>query len=349
MTFVSRLTRVVEGGGLRSITLGHPLLDDYLEFVAARGATNTWLATAYDLKVFFEFVGKEPVEVTAADVFAFLGEQRTPRRGEKVVRIEDGEAGLAARTIARRLSSVAGLFGYLLARGDAGVASNPVPRGLASRRPGRRGRGGVRLVRTPRTLPRVLSPAEVDALLGALRTRRDRAMVLAMLLGGLRRCEVLGLRLGDVNVGERRVHISCGKGGRERIVPVSGRFFAALGEYLELERPADAVTEACFVVLKGPRRGLPLSPAGLDEVLDGARARAGLSRCTCHQLRHTCLTRLREQGMALEAVQAQAGHASIESTRIYLHLANDWLEREYLAAAEAIDAQLDPLAGELAS
>ena len=49
--------------------------------------------------------------------------------------------------------------------------------------------------------------------------------------------------------------------------------------------------------------------------------------------------------MALEAVQAQAGHASIESTRIYLHLANDWLAREYLAAAEAIDAQLDPLAG----
>ena len=48
--------------------------------------------------------------------------------------------------------------------------------------------------------------------------------------------------------------------------------------------------------------------------------------------------------MALEAVQAQAGHASIESTRIYLHLANDWLAREYLAAAEAIDAQLDPLA-----
>jgi integrase len=205
------------------------------------------------------------------------------------------------------------------------------------------------LVRTPRTLPRVLSPGDVDRLLGALRTRRDRAMVFAMLLGGLRRCEVLGLRLCDVNVGERRVHITCGKGGRERIVPVSGRFFGALGEYLELERPSEATTEVCFVVLKGPRRGLPLSPSGLDEVLDGARARAGLARCTCHQLRHTCLTRLREQGMALEAVQAQAGHASIESTRIYLHLSNDWLAAEYLAAAEAIDAQLDPLAGELAS
>ena len=78
---------------------------------------------AYDLKVFFEVVGKEPAEVTAADVFAFLAAQRAPRRGERVVRIEDGEAGLAARTIARRLSSVAGLFEYLLARGDAGVAA----------------------------------------------------------------------------------------------------------------------------------------------------------------------------------------------------------------------------------
>src|SRR5450755_3665131 len=347
MAFVPCLVRSMDGSELVSIALGRPLVDGYLEFVGVRGAQNTWLAVAYDLKVFFEVVGKEPAEVTAADVFAFLAAQRAPRRGERVVRIEDGEPGLAARTIARRLSSVAGLFEYLLARGDAGVVSNPVFHGLAGRRAGRRGRGGVRLVRTPRTLPRVLSPTEVDRLL--VRTRRDRAMVLAMLLGGLRRCEVLGLRFGDVSVGERRVHIASGKGGRERIVPISGRFFAALGEYLELERPAEAIAEACFVVLKGPRRGLPLSPSGLDEVLDGARARAGLSRCTCHQLRHTCLTRLREQGMALEAVQAQAGDASIESTRIYLHLANDWLAREYLAAAEAIDAQLDPLAGELAS
>jgi len=201
MTFVPYLERRVEGSELVAIALGHPLVDDYLEFVGARGAVNTWLATAYDLKVFFAVIAKEPAEVTAADVFAFLAAQRTPRRGEGVVRIEDGETGLAARTIARRLSSVAGLFSYLLARGDADVVTNPVPRGLASRGPGRRGRGGVRLVRTPRTLPRVLSPAEAAALVGALRTRRDRAMVLAMLLGGLRRCEVLGLRLADVNPG----------------------------------------------------------------------------------------------------------------------------------------------------
>jgi integrase/recombinase XerD len=83
-----------------------------------------------------------------------------------------------------------------------------------------------------------------------------------------------------------------------------------------------------------------LSAAGVDEILAGARHRAGLRHGTCHQLRHTCLTRLREAGMALEAVQAQAGHASIESTRIYLHLADDWLASQYRRAAEAIDAQI---------
>ncbi|MFD0449684.1 tyrosine-type recombinase/integrase [Rhodococcus aetherivorans] len=77
-------------------------------------------------------------------------------------------------------------------------------------------------------------------------------------------------------------------------------------------------------------------------MLAGTRNRAGLARLTCHQLRHTCFTRLREAGMALEAIQAQAGHASIESTRIYLHLANDWLAGEYLRAAASIDAQMNP-------
>jgi integrase/recombinase XerD len=95
-----------------------------------------------------------------------------------------------------------------------------------------------------------------------------------------------------------------------------------------------------FVVLKGARRGQPLSAYGIDEILDGARRRAGLAHATCHELRHTCLTRLREAGMALEAVQAQAGHARITSTQVYLHLADDWLAGQYRRAAEAIDAQV---------
>jgi len=155
---------------------------------------------------------------------------------------------------------------------------------------------------------------------------------------GWRRCEVLGLRFEDIHPGERRVFIADGKGGHQRIVPISSRFFTALAAYLDSERPADADTDRVFVVLKGQRRGKPLSAAGLDEIVAGARRRAGIGSLTCHQLRHTCFTRLREAGMALEAIQAQAGHRSIESTRTYLHLANDWLAGEYRRATEAIDA-----------
>lgn len=337
--FVPCLVRGPRSESGRTVSLGHRLLDDYLELVAARARPNTVLATAFDLKVFFSIIDRDPVEVVTADVLVFITAQREPRRGAKVVRIEDGEAGLSARTIKRRLATIAALYEYLIIRDDAGVTRNPVPRGLAVRRPGQRAVRGVPLIRAPRTLPRVIDPDEVDAFTAALRTRRDRAMVEAMLLGGLRRCEVLGLRLEDVRPGEHRLFIAEGKGGHQRLIPVSKRFFVTLANYLDSERPRTSSTSHVFVVLKGPRRGQPLSAAGLDEIISGARGRAGVEHLTCHQLRHTCFTRLREAGMALEAIQAQAGHRSIESTRIYLHLANDWLAGEYRRAVEAIDAQ----------
>jgi integrase len=333
------LTRTFEDSQLSTITIGHPLVDDYLVFVGARLRVNSWIAIGYDLKVFFSIVDKDPAAVTTADVFGFIKAQRAPRRGLKVVRLEDGEAGLSARTIKRRLASVSGLYAYLVARGDAGVKANPVPRGAATRRPGRPGRWGPPLIRTPRTLPRVLSPAEATAFMAALRTHRDRAMVEAMLLGGLRRCEVLGLRMADVSAGEHRLFIAEGKGGHQRRVPVSGRFFATLAAYLSQERPVTD-SDRVFVVLKQPRRGRPLSAYGLDQIVEDARGRAGIGRLTCHQLRHTCFTRLREEGMALEAIQAQAGHRSIDSTRIYVQLANSWLAEEYHRAVDAIEADL---------
>src|SRR5947209_7939258 len=158
MTGFPCLERVVSRSGEARYRLGHPLVDRYLEFVAGRARPNTLRAVAFDLKTFFTVVATDPREVSPADVFEFLAQQRGDR---SVVRLADRESGLSARTIARRLSSVSGFYAYAIARGDTGVSRNPVPRGLSTRR-----EGGTRksrlapLVRVPRTLPTILSPAD---------------------------------------------------------------------------------------------------------------------------------------------------------------------------------------------
>src|SRR3979411_3344406 len=98
------MTGTMDDGVIR---LGHPLVDAYLQFVAARARANTQLAQAFDLKVFFSLVAKDPSDVTTAGVLAFINDQRQPRHGAKVVRIEDGESHLAALTIKRRLGTIA--------------------------------------------------------------------------------------------------------------------------------------------------------------------------------------------------------------------------------------------------
>jgi integrase/recombinase XerD len=270
-----RLHRSRNAVGDLVVRFGVALLDAYLEFLAVRSRPNTVAAVAYDLKVFFTVVNKPPWRVVAADVLAFVTAQYAGGPARRLQAAGAG-GGVSARTVRRRLSSVSGLFAFLHARGD--VAANPVPRGLPTRRERQRPRQGVPLVRTPRTLPRILEPAQVDALLGSLRTYRDRAMAEAMVLGGLRRCEVLGLRLADLQVPGRRVFIAEGKGGHQRLIPISGRFFASLAAYLDRERPPDSDSDRVFVVLKGPRRGQPLSAAGLDQLLDSARAGPGWCR-----------------------------------------------------------------------
>jgi len=107
------LVRLVSGSGQVRYRLGERLVDRYLEFVAGRCRPDTLRAVAFDLKAFFAVIGKDPVEVTAADVFEFLAYQRGDRT---VIRLADRGSGLSARTIARRLSSVSGLYAYLVAR-----------------------------------------------------------------------------------------------------------------------------------------------------------------------------------------------------------------------------------------
>jgi integrase/recombinase XerD len=156
---VIHLTRSRNAAGEMVVRSGVGLLDEYLEFLGGRCRPNTVLAVAYDLKVFFTVVGKPPRRVRPADVLAFMTAQRAGGEGRLQV-AGPGAGGVSARTLRRRLSSVPGLYGFLLARGDVSV--NPVPRGLPTRRERQRPRQGVPLVRAPRTLPRVLDPAEVD-------------------------------------------------------------------------------------------------------------------------------------------------------------------------------------------
>jgi integrase/recombinase XerD len=283
----------VRPDGERVYRIGHQLVDEFLEFVVGRARPNTVRAYAHDLTVFFSVVGKDPLEVRPKDVMAFVTAQRRPKPGaENVVRIADGSTGLSAATIKRRLAAVSSFYGYLITRDDVAVTANPVPRGIVTRQSRSRGGRGLPLVRGVRRLPRILDPDEIDALMGALRTDWDRAMTQAMVLGGLRRCEVLGLRLSDLRLGEWRVLIREGKGGHERLVPLSPTFFATVARYIDRERP-ETTSDVLFVALKGARRGQPLSMPGLQQIIRDARGRAELSHGTCHELRHTCFTRLR--------------------------------------------------------
>jgi integrase len=108
------------------------------------------------------------------------------------------------------------------------------------------------LIRTPRTLPRIITPDEVDALFSVLRTLRDRAMVEAMILGGLRRCEVLALRLTDLKVAERRVFICEGKGGTSGWCPSRPGSSRRWRRICVTNAPRTVTATGCSSCSKGP-------------------------------------------------------------------------------------------------
>jgi integrase/recombinase XerC len=221
-------------------------------------------------------------------------------------------------------------------------SSNPVPAGRKVRA-GERRRGllghlgtsrkqtGGRLVVQPRRLPESLDLGDVARFLADLRTARDRAMVLGMLLGGLRSAEVRSLRLADVDLGLRRVRV-VGKGGKERIVPVDSDFFAELNRYLREERPSGCSTPQCFVVLRGPTRGQPMGEAALRRIFRTHRDLAGAPRVRPHRLRHTYGTELAAAGIDLLVLRDLMGHASPETTAGYVHLSIETLSAEYARA-----------------
>lgn len=329
-----KLQREVENGSVVNVSLGVPEVDAYLKFLKHRCRLNTWISYGYDLQIFLNFMEKPLTKVTPADILAFIESQQsaTNRQG-----CTDGLSikgpGLSNRTIKRRLAAVASFYEYLRVFHDLPLKNNPVPRGLTRRNTSwgnRYGNAAVTpLIRAPETLPRPLNPEEISPFIDSMRSHRDKAMVLLMLLAGLRKSEVLKLTLRDIDFGQRTLTVREGKGGHQRVVAISDTGLQEVLSYLNKERPVGG-SDRVFLVMKGQHRGQPLTVAALDTIIEYHRQKADTPGVQCHRLRHTCFTRLRQGGMSLEALQAQAGHQSIATTRIYLHLCPRELQQEYL-------------------
>lgn len=320
----------------------------YLAHLSTRGfAAGTVRGYAFDLLNFSRFLaerGASLTDVVATDLFDYLDWQAKPKRnrGTKVVRLAD-RRGPAPATMNRRIAAVRGLFEYAVIAGVR--ADNPVPaarratglrpkaRGMLGHIGPRRAPTGGRLVRQSRRLPESLEPAEVAAFIADLDTHRDRAIALAMVLGGLRAAEVRGLRLADIDMGLRQVRVM-GKGGRERTVPVDRVFFAELAAYLRAERPHGCANPECFVVLRGPTAGRAMTEAGMRRIFRTHRARSGASRVRPHRLRHTYGTELATAGIDLLVLRELMGHASPETTAAYVHLSPETLAVEFARARE---------------
>ena len=318
--------------------------NDFLDHLRVRAfSPATRRAYAFDLLNFGRFLQEcevALVAVSAMDVFGWVDwqSQLAPTVGT-VVTLRPRT--VAPSTVNRRVAAVRGLFEFLVMRQVITASPVPAPRRSSGLRPTPRGllghlgpgrrRSGGHLVRQDSRLPESLPLADVDVFLSDLRTHRDRAVVLLMLLGGLRSAEVRGLLLRDVDMGRRRIRV-VGKGAKERVVPVDGVFFAEVGAYLRLERPPALTTAQCFVVLRGPTTGTPLSEAGLRSLFRRHRDSSGQLRVRPHRLRHTYGTELAAAGIDLLVLRELMGHASAETTARYVHLSTAHLAAQYAAA-----------------
>lgn len=340
-----KLRREVADGKVVGVSLGMTEVDAYLKFLRYRCRLNTWISYGYDLQIYLNFIRKPLLEVTSADILAFVDSQQSAsNRQGRTNGLSSKGPGLSNRTINRRLAAVASFYEYLRVFHDLPGKNNPVPRSLVKRNVFWANRYGntsaTALIRVPQTLPRPLDPEEITPFVDSLRTHRDKAMVLMMLLAGLRKSEVLKLSLKDIDFGQRTLMVREGKGGRQRVVAISDTGLREVITYLNEERPTSRSDEV-FLVMKGKNRGQPLTVAALDTIIEYHRQKADTPGVQCHRMRHTCFTRLRQGGMSLEALQAQAGHSSINTTRIYLHLCPRELQEEYLRMSDKLFSSLE--------
>jgi integrase/recombinase XerD len=180
--------------------------------------------------------------------------------------------------------------------------------------------------REPQSLPRsVLTPQEAKRIIDSIDTStalgyRNRAIMEVFYATGIRRNELLNLTLADVNFEEELLRINHGKGGKDRVVPLSSLACKFLETYIKGVRPEWAHktgTDRLFLSW----RGRPLDGNTLRLWVQACARRAGVKkRMTCHVWRHTCATHLLKNNANLRHVQEILGHSLLSTTERYLHL-----------------------------
>jgi integrase len=159
-----------------------------------------------------------------------------------------------------------------------------------------------------------------------------------MLLSGLRSREILELKVGDVIWAERRLHV-CGKGQRDRVLPLPDVLARLIQDYIKFERPSRQGTTRLFVVLQGRRRGEPMTSAGLRSLFRQRRRQPMLAIANAHRFRHTFGTDMARAGVRLPILQRMMGHADMKTTLQYIELSLVDVAEEYQRAIQTIDGR----------
>ena len=163
-------------------------------------------------------------------------------------------------------------------------------------------------------LPVVLSRKEVARLLRAAENLKHRTLLMTAYGCGLRRLEVVNLRVDDIDSSRRVVGVRRGKGGKDRYVPLSPALLKALRAYWRAYRPAGPL-------FPGANASAPMKPSTLGKVCAQARSKARLRKgVSMHTLRHSFATDHLEAGTDLRTLQMILGHNSLRTTSIYLHV-----------------------------
>ncbi|MBM3319714.1 MAG: site-specific tyrosine recombinase XerD [Candidatus Eisenbacteria bacterium] len=285
--------------------LRHALRDFLVHLKTERAlAANTIESYRRDLERYTRFLEEEGVVEPEA-----IGPEEVARFAER-----EGRAGLSARTLARRHSSLRAFHRFLIE--EKILAGDPTSVLLPPRLPFR--------------LPHALPVRDVERLLEGIRPSgpiaiRDRAMLEFLYATGLRVSELVAFPVRGLL--RREGYARCvGKGGKERVVPVGRRAKEAVEAYLDRARPAlvrGRTTEALFV----NHRGGPLSRMGVWKALRKRAREAGIEgKLSPHTLRHSFATHLLEGGAGLRDVQEMLGHSDISTTQLYTAVDRTYLK-----------------------